>query len=63
MGYHRIHGDSSGGKLRGGSSDESMSDVVEEQIKGETTTVRESGGRRQLLPTRLKANPTKKRAK
>jgi hypothetical protein len=36
------------GKLRGGSSDESISDVVEEQTQGATTAVRESGGKRQL---------------
>ena len=36
------------GKLRGGSSDESISDVVEEQTQGATTAVREPGGKRQL---------------
>ena len=40
--------ESTSGKLRGGSRDESMSDVVEEQIQGATKVVRESGGRRQI---------------
>ena len=36
------------GKLRGGSNDESISDVVEEQTQGTTTSVRESRGKRQF---------------
>ena len=40
-----------GGELRGGLSEESMSDVVEEQVKGETTVGRGSGSKGQIRST------------